>query len=339
MKAAVYHGPKDIRIEEVELRKPKEDEVCIKIKYCGVCGTDIHIYEGDSGAFAVKPPLIPGHEFAGVVEAVGDAVEHLKVGDKVSGDPNIMCGRCYFCRNGMEHFCENVTGVGTTADGGFAQYTVMKASHAYKLPENIDLMTAAMAEPMSCCIHGIDLCEIKQGSTVLVIGAGPIGVIMLQLAKLSGAAKLIVSEPVKEKRELALKLGADLVIDPINEDIEKILSEYTKNVDCVIECAGSKRTQEQAVKLAGKSARVMFFGLTSPETEISIKPDDIFKKELTIRSSFINPYTFSRAIDTLASGSVDVKSIITNVVKLEDIKEVFKDPEYRRSGKVMISME
>ena len=124
----------------------------------------------------------------------------------------------------------------------------------------------------------------------------------------------------------------------INEDIEKILSEYTKNVDCVIECAGSKRTQEQAVKLAGKSARVMFFGLTSPETEISIKPDDIFKKELTIRS-FINPYTFSRAIDTLASGSVDVKSIITNVVKLEDIKEVFKDPEYRRSGKVMISME
>lgn len=339
MKAAVYHGPKDIRVEEVDVRKPEKDEVCIKIKYCGVCGTDVHIYEGDSGAFAVKPPLIPGHEFAGVVEAVGEDVKHLKVGDKVSADPNIMCGKCYFCRSGMEHFCENVTGIGTTADGGFAQYTVMKASHAYKLPDHIDFMTAAMSEPMSCCIHGIDLCEIKQGNTVLVIGAGPIGVIMLQLARIAGAAKIIVSEPVKEKRELALKLGADLAIDPINEDIENIISEYTKNVDCVIECAGSQRTQEQAVQLAGKSARVMFFGLSSPETKINVKPDDIFKKELTIRSSFINPYTFSRAIDILASQRVDVKSIITNVVKLEDIEKVFKDPEMRRSGKAMISME
>lgn len=186
---------------------------------------------------------------------------------------------------------------------------------------------------------GIVESEIKQGNTVLVIGAGPIGVIMLQLARIAGEAKIIVSEPVKEKRALALKLGADFAIDPINEDIENIISEYTKNVDCVIECAGSQKTQEQAVQLAGKSARVMFFGLSSPETKINVKPDDIFKKELTIRSSFINPYTFFRAIDILASQRVDVKSIITNVVKLEDIEKVFKDPEMRRSGKAMISME
>lgn len=339
MKAAVYHGPKDIRVENVADKKAGPGEVLIKIKYCGVCGTDIHIYEGDSGAFAVNPPLIPGHEFAGEVVEVGEGVTKLKVGDRVSGDPNIMCGECYYCRSGMEHFCSSVKGIGTTADGGFAEYTVMNASHVHKVPDELDFMTAAMAEPMSCCIHGIDLCEIKQGDTVLVMGAGPIGIIMLQLAKLSGAAKLIVSEPVEEKRALALELGADIVIDPINQDIESILKENTSNVDCVIECAGLVKTQEDAVRLAGKSARVMFFGLGSPDARISIKPDDIFKKELKITSSFINPYTFPRAIAMLATGKVDIKSIITNEVLLDDIAEVFKNPEYRRSGKVMIKMD
>ncbi len=300
MKAAVYHGVRDIRVEEVPDKIIGPDEVSLDIKYCGVCGTDIHIFNGEGGSFEVNPPLIPGHEFSGIVTEVGDNVTNVKVGDHVTGDPNIMCGKCYYCRNGMEHFCVNAIGIGTTADGGFAEKLVMRSSHVFKVPDDMDFKVAAMVEPVSCCIHGIDLCNIKSGDTVLVIGGGPIGIIMLQLAKESGAAKVILSEPVLEKRELALKLGADYVVDPTTEDVAEVLDRVSENVNCVIECAGITKTQEDAVSLAGKKATVLFFGLVSPEDKISIKPDQIFKKELTIISSFINPYSYTRAIDVLS---------------------------------------
>ena len=229
-------------------------------------------------------------------------------------------------------------GIGTTVDGGFAEQLVMNASHVFKVPKDMDFKVAAMTEPISCCLHGIDLCNIRAGDTVLVIGGGPIGIIMLQLAKQSGAAKVILSEPVASKRELALSLGADLTVDPISEDVVSFLEANTANVDCVIECAGTVRTQQDALEFAGHGATIMYFGLVSPEDTITIKPDTIFKKELTITSSFINPYTFPRAIDVLASGKLDVTSIITQVIPLDNIVDVFTQPELRRDGKVVIQM-
>ena len=338
MKAAVYHGPLDLRVEEVPVRELKDNEVLIQVKYCGVCGTDVHIFHGDGGAFAVTPPLVPGHEFSGVVAKVGAAVTQVKPGDKVSGDPNDMCGECYYCRNGKQHFCTNNIGVGTTVDGGFAEYVIMREKQVYKFADHLSFIEAAMAEPIACCLNGIDLCNIKAGDTVLVIGGGPIDMIMMQLAKYSGASKLILSEPVPEKREMALKLGATKVIDPINEDIQAILDEYCDNVDVVIECAGNIRTQEQAVKLAGKTATVMLFGLASPDESFPLKPDEVFKKELTITSSFINPYTFQRAISVLESKVIKLDELITNIVPLDQIADVFTKPEYRRTGKVMIKV-
>lgn len=338
MKAAVYHGPQNIKVEEVKRREIKEDEVVIQVKYCGVCGTDIHIYNGDGGSYEVNPPRIPGHEFSGVVTEVGAAVKNVRPGDRVSGDPNIMCGECYFCKNAMEHFCENAVGIGTAMDGAFAEYIVMSAKNVYKVPDNLDFMTAAMTEPVSCCLHGIDLCRIQPGDTVLVIGGGPIGMIMIQLAKMAGAAQVILSEPVKEKRELALKLGASAAVDPIEEDVEQYLKAHTHNVDCVIECVGNTHTEMDAIHFAGNKATVMFFGLAGPNDTITVRPDEIFKKELNITSSFINPYVYHRALKILDSGELDVKSIITNIVPLDDIEKVFEDPEYRRSGKVMIKV-
>ncbi|MGC4019943.1 MAG: zinc-dependent alcohol dehydrogenase family protein [Muricomes sp.] len=338
MKAAVYHGPQDLRVEEVPERALESNEVRIKVKYCGVCGTDIHIYNGDGGSSKVTPPLIPGHEFSGAVSEVGSAVQKFKEGDKVTADPNDMCGECYFCKNAMQHFCTNNIGVGTTVDGGFAEYVIMHEKQVYKVPDHLSYLEAAMAEPISCAIHGIDLCNIKAGDTVLVMGGGPIGISMLQLAKNAGAAKVILSEPVEEKRALALKLGADLTVNPIEEDVEKFLAENCKNVNVVIECVGNIHTQQDAIKFAGKGATVMFFGLAAPEENFPLKPDDIFKKELHVTSSFINPYTFERAIEVLASGKIDVESIITNIVPLDNIVDVMEKPEYRRSGKVMIEL-
>lgn len=338
MKAAVYHGPGDLRVEEVPVRKLKDNEVKIQVKYCGICGTDIHIFHGDGGCCDVTPPLVPGHEFSGVVAEVGAGVKAVKVGDRVTGDPNDMCGECYFCKNGMQHFCKNNIGIGTTVDGGFAEYVIMREKQVYKVSDDLSFIEAAMAEPISCCLHGIDLCNIKAGDAVLVIGGGPIGMIMMQLAKNAGASKVIMSEPVEEKREQALKLGATKTIDPLHEDVEAVLAEYCENVNVVIECVGNVHTQADAVRFAGRGATIMYFGLAAPEESFPIRPDDIFKKELHITSSYINPYSFERAIQILESGTVELESLITNVVPLDDIADVFTKPEYRRTGKVMIQI-
>ena len=336
MKAAVYYGKQDLRVEEVPEKELKDNEVMIKVKYCGVCGTDIHIFNGDGGSFAVTPPLIPGHEFSGVVAKAGAGVTSVKVGDRVSGDPNDMCGECYYCKNAMQHFCTNNIGLGTTVDGGFAEYVVIREKQVYKFSDELSFIEAAMAEPISCCLHGIDLCNIKSGDTVLVMGGGPIGMIMMQLAKNAGASKVILSEPVEEKRELAVKLGATKTINPIEEDVQAVLDDYCANVDVVIECVGNIHTQEDAIKFAGKGATVMYFGLAAPDESLPLKPDDVFKKELKITSSFINPYTFERAIQVLESKAIDLESLITNIVPLDDIVDVFTKPEYRRTGKLMI---
>ncbi len=338
MKAMVYKGPKELQIEEVDVPEIGDRDILVKVKYCGVCGTDIHIYQGDGGSFEVSPPLIMGHELSGIVEQIGKQVSKVKIGDLVSVDPNDMCGECYFCKNAMEQFCQNNKGYGTTVDGGFAEYIVAGEKQVFKFRDGTDALTAAMAEPLSCCVHGIDLCNIVPGSEVLIIGGGPIGLIMMQLAKMSGASKVILSEPVEEKRELGLRLGADLAIDPTTEDLEAILLSECKNINTVIECVGNTKTIENAIHLAGKGATIMLFGLTGPDAKITVKPDVIFKKELKITSSFINPYSFERAISIIESGRVNVTDVITDIVGLDHAIDVFENPEYRRKGKVVVKM-
>ena len=337
MKAAVFYGKHDIRVQDVKELALGPHDVRIAVAYCGVCGTDIHIYEGDPGAAPVTPPNILGHEMSGVVTETGAQVTLVKAGDRVAVDPNEMCGQCFYCRNAMGHFCTHMTGYGTTARGGFAEYLTVPEKQVYKIPDHMPLRHAALSETVSCCVHGIDLCNIRAGQTVLVIGAGPIGLIMLQLAKLQGAAHIIVSEPTAQKRELALKLGADRTVDPVQEDPASILTGYP-NVDCVIECVGSVRTMTQAVNLAGRGATVMFFGLTPPGAELNIKPYDVFARELHITASFINPYTFTRAIDLLAQEKINVRDIISLTLPLDDILRVFEEPACRQGGKVLIAM-
>jgi len=338
MRALVYKGKQNLAVETVIIPEVAENYVLIKLLYCGVCGTDMHIYNGEGGAYEVTPPLIMGHEFSGIVEKVGAKVSKVKAGDLVTVDPNDMCGNCYYCNNAMEQFCTNNIGIGTTVDGGFAQYIAVCDTQVFKYKDGMDAVTAAMTEPVSCCLHGILLCDIKPGAEVMIIGGGPIGLIMLQLSKLSGAGKLILSEPVAEKRALALKLGADLVINPLEEDVEAILKENCKNLTTVIECVGNVRTIENAIQWAGKGATVMMFGLTGPSAELSIRPDVFFKKEIKLTSSFINPYSFESTISILESGKLNVKDLVTDIVDLEDSVSVFEDIKYRKSGKVLIKL-
>lgn len=337
MKAAVFFGTRDLKIQDLEPRKLKPGEVLLKVQACGICGTDIHIYEGAQGSATVFPPVILGHEFAGKVCEIGSGVKDIRIGDRVSVDPNIFCGKCYYCRSGKFHLCERLTAIGVTIDGGFAEYCIVPENQAYQLPPNVSYAEGALGEPVACCLHGIDLAGITPGDTVLIIGGGTIGLIMLQMAKIAGAARLILSEPVKEKRVRAMTFGADIVIDPVRENFEQAIKSHTgRGVNIAIECVGIKHTMEQAIQSACKGGTIMMFGLTPPGCEIPLKPFEVFRRELTIKSSFINPYTQARAMELLGSGRIKVKQLISQVVSLDNIVVFFEKEDFRKKGKIVI---
>ena len=334
MKAAVFYGKNDLKIEDIPKPRAKKGEVLVKVHACGICGTDAHIFCGDEGAAKTPAGTVLGHEFAGEIVEIGDGVSGFSIGEKVSVDPNKLCGGCEYCKRGIGHFCTDMTGIGTTVNGGFAEYCAVPATQAQKVMPSVSFEQAAMSEPVSCCLHGIELCNIKCGDTAAVIGCGMIGLIMVQLLKLSGAAKIIAIEPIEQKRKQALSLGADIALAP--DEVEKALKNISQ-IDCVIECAGRTDTIEQAIRIAGKNSVVMMFGLTAPQAEIKVKPFEIFKKEITLRSSFINPYTFPAAVKLIESGKLDVSSIVYEKAPLEELPKILADSRRRSLGKYIIT--
>lgn len=338
MKAAFFYSKEDLRVEEIATPKIGADEVLIRVRACGVCGTDMHIFDGDEGAAPTPAGTVLGHEFAGEVVAIGASVTSVRVGDRVCVDPNKLCNECDYCRGGVGHFCEHMIGIGTTVNGGFAEYCAVPQSQVYKFGEGVAFTQAAMTEPVACCLHGIDMCDIEPGATVAVIGGGMIGLLMLQLAKLKGASTLIMIEPIAEKRALAQKLGADLVIDPFTENAEEaIAAAGIKRIHTVIECVGRTATVAQAIALAGKKSTVMLFGLTRPRDEVAIKPFELFKKEITLRASFINPYTQQRALSLIESGKIDVSSMIYKTASVDELPQILADKKERALGKYVIT--
>lgn len=336
MKAARFYEKHKLVVEDVPIRELEPDEVLVKIRYCGICGTDVHIFEGDEGSVEVTPPTTLGHEFSGDIAEVGSAVRKLKTGDRVSVDPNASCDMCYFCANGRKHLCKDMVGIGTAADGGFAEYIIVKEHLAFVIPDSVSYESAAMIEPISCCLHGAELTGVELGDTVMVVGTGNIGLIMIQLVKYMGASKIIAVEPSEIRRERAKHYGAHIAVHP-DEDLSKILEEQNiANIDKVIDCAGLTVTAEYALKYAGKGATIMLFGLTGPNDRIEIMPFDLFKRELTIKASFVNPYAYERSVRLLESGIVNVDEIITDIVELDDIQSVFENRLYSKNGKVLI---
>lgn len=336
MKAAVFYGKEDLRIEEVDTPEVNADEVLIKVKACGICGTDMHIFDGSEGAAPTPTGTVLGHEFAGEVVMCGDKIDNIRPGDTVCVDPNKLCGSCDYCRGGIGHFCENMIGIGTTVNGGFAEYCCVPATQVYKF-DGVSYSEAAMTEPTACCLHGIDMCDIEPDFTVAVIGGGMIGLLMLQLARRKGAAKVIMLEPIEAKRAIAESLGADVVIDPKNGNIDRILTERgIDRINTVIECVGKPETMAQAVSIAGKKSTVMLFGLTKPDEEVKIKPFELFKKEITLKTSYINPYTQKRALDLIESKQINVASLIYKTISLDELPALLRNKEYRRFGKYIV---
>ena len=333
MKAVILTGKHQVQIGDFPAPPMDSGSVKVAVSYCGLCGTDFHKYEGKSGSRPLKLPVPLGHEVSGIVEAVGDAVTALRPGDRVTVDPNWSCGKCRFCRNGLTHMCENSKGVVK----GMADYVCPPQENVYKIPDTLSLRDAALTEPLSCCLHVMDLLDVKLGETVAIVGMGAIGAIMVQLCRLASAAEIIVIETQEDKREKAMALGATRFINPAKADpAEEIARLGIPNVDKVMECVGLPVTVNTALDVAGRCARVVLFGLGDPANPVPFNQYAAITKELDIRTSFLNPHTTDRAIRLLASGAIDADSVVSKEMDAESLLTELRDRTYSRQGKVMV---
>ena len=336
MRAAVFYGIRDLRLEDVPKPKISDNEVLIRVNASGICGTDIHIYRGE---WKTNTPIILGHEFSGVIADVGREVKGLNVGDPVVAEPNIPCGSCYFCRmSERNYFCENLEATGVTVNGAFAEYVKVVASNVYRLPKAYNLDEAALIEPLACCVRGIDQAKIKAGDTVAIIGAGPVGLILLQLALKSGASMVIQTDMEDSRLSIAKDLGADHTINVTKADPVESIKELTGGygVDVAIEAVGKPEAITQAMRATRRGGRLVIFGVSPEDAVWKVRPFELYDKELTIKTSYRSPYTFQRAVKIAVSGLVRLKPLISHVFKLDEIHGAFEVAEKRLEGAVKV---
>jgi len=336
MKAAVLHGIGDLRVENVPMPEISTDEVLINVKSTGICGTDVHIYKGE---WKTQMPMILGHEFSGMIANSGHNVKGLKAGDHVVAEPNIVCGTCNFCRmSERNYFCENLVATGITVNGAFAEYVKIEGRNVYKISEALSFEEAALMEPLACCVRGIDQAQIKVGDTVAILGAGPIGLILLQLVKMAGASRVIQTDMEETRLQLALKLGADHTINIGKEEPVEAIKELTGGygVDVAIEAVGSPKAIAQAMKATRRGGKLNIFGVSAQDAVWEVKPFDLYDKELTITTSYRSPFTFQTAVKMASTERVRLKPLVSHIFRLEEIERAFEVAEKRLEGAVKV---
>ena len=337
MKALRLESVGNLFVRNVEKPLPGPDDLLVRVEACGICGTDRHLFLGE---FPSKPPVTIGHEFAGIIEAIGTDVTGFKIGDRITGDPNISCGRCPQCMAGRVNLCRNLQAIGIHRDGGLAEYVIVPQKQAFAIPLSLNPLHGAFCEPLACCLHGIDMAEIKAGSSVVVLGGGVIGLLTVQLARLAGATTIILSTRQESKRRLAENVGATATVDPSSTDIIDAIAGpaglVPGGVDVVIECAGVSETMQQSVRLAKAGGTVIILGVMPQGAKIEIEPFDILFRELRVLGSFINPFTHRRAADLLASGAVNVEKLISRTVTLEEAVDIIRHPAGAGEVKVLV---
>ena len=342
MKAAVYYGPKQLKIEEVQLGSVTDKEIIVKIEYCAICGTDLRIY--NTGNDKIKEKRIIGHEITGIVQEVGSLVEGYKQGDKVLIAPVVSCGKCHYCKNGKSNLCDSAFTVGYQVDGGFAEYIrisekIISAGSLIKLDDHADLRKATLAEPLSCVINGQEYLSIKPGDRVLVIGAGPIGVLNALLAKAKGAI-VFIKDINKDRLKLIEDLGIYILDPDLNtKEALKMVNEGMDLVDVAIVACSVAEAQREALMRVVKGGRVSFFaGLPRQITENALPTNSIHYNEISVfgANSSTAPQV-KRAYDLINKGIIDASQIISKEVSLENVFEGFKDIQEGKALKVVVN--
>ena len=333
MKAAVLKEIGVLEVQDVPEPKTALDQIKVKIAYSGICGTDPEIVEGRF--VPPKPPLGPnilGHEASGTIVEIGKDIKgDFKIGQKVAMNFRSSCGACYYCTNKMEHFCERMS----PASGAMAEYAVYNESAVFPLPDGLPLDIGALLEPVSVAVHTIDIAQVKVGDTVIITGAGTIGMLLLQLGIRSGAAKVLVSEPIAEKRKLAKELGADVVVDPVKENLEEAAKKLTngRGFNVCLEASGKIAVAKQLIYLTENCGTIVWCAVYPRDAEVGVLPFYMYQKELTIRSILVSPYSFRRAMSMLPK--LNLKPLIT-VYPLKDVVKAFEAHKAGKGVKVML---
>jgi len=324
MIAAVMTGLKTIEMQKRLIPVPKDNEVLVKIKHVGLCGSDIHFYEhGRIGDVVMDRPTVLGHESAGEIVEVGKDVKDLKVGDMVALEPGVGCGKCEFCKTGRYNLCPDVAFMAIPGyDGAFAEYVAYPYDMAFKLPEEMDTIEGGLIEPLAVGFHAASQSGIKVGQSAVILGSGCIGLVTLLVLKMMGISEIYVADVIDKRLQKAKEFGATRVIKADTEDTVKTIMELTggKGVDCVFETAGNKITTAQTVKLVKGGGVVTIVGM-SAESVIPYDISALVWKEATIKTVFRYRNLYPTAIKAVAAGQIPLKAVASDYFKFQDVQK------------------
>lgn len=339
MKAARLHDVGDLRVDEVDRPElQNDDDVLIKIHSCGICPSDLRAYTGQRKRRSAEPHT-PGHEWAGEIIDAGDAVEGYAVGDRVAPSWRVMCGRCHYCIRGMANYCENLER--GRVRGGFCEYGVAPSGHMVKVPDDVSSLQACFTEPVACCINGNLDTRIRTGDFVAIVGAGPIGLTHVMLAKHAGA-RVVVSDVIQSRLDKALELGADGAINAAKEDPVERIKEMTGGygADCVITAMGIVKAQAQALDMVDIGGRINFFAGTYPAGTFDMDPNHIHYRTIHVTGSHdYTPRHFEIAMDFIQMRTVDVAALVSHELALADVQKGFEIVKNQEGLKVIIHMD
>jgi 2-desacetyl-2-hydroxyethyl bacteriochlorophyllide A dehydrogenase len=325
MKAAVITAPGEIAIEEVADPTPGDNDVVVEVAAVGICGTDLHIFEGE---FAPKLPIVPGHEMSGTVVAVGKSVTEVKIGDAVAIDPSLHCGECFYCRRARGNLCENWNALGVTYPGAAAQFLLSPKKNIHKLPKNVDLKSAALIEPLSCAVRGFDQLPRNPGSHYLIYGSGTMGLMMAEMAKVNGAASVSIVDLNQDKLKTAQVLGFTNLAKSADE------FDQPRGFDVVIDCTGVTEAIKDGLKHVMPGGTFLQFGVANKDAKVEIEPFWVYNKEINIVGSMAVLHSFDRAVELFASGVLNVDVMISDRYSLEnyaDALTAFKSGKGRKT--------
>lgn len=324
MKAAVISGINQIKIENFPDPVPSEREVVVKVAAVGICGTDLHILEGE---FAPTLPIIPGHEMSGAVVALGSKVTEFKVGDLVAIDPSLHCGECFYCKRARGNLCENWGALGVSVSGAAAEYLKTPVKNCYALPDGVSVKDAGLIEPLSCAVRGFDVLPRIPGSDYLIYGSGTMGLMMMEMAKRNGAASVSIVDPNKEKLKTAEILGVDQLGVSADE------FEKARGWDVVIDCTGVVPAIKDGLTRVMPGGTFLQFGVANESAKVEIEPFWIYNKEINIIGSMAVLHSFGRAVELFAAGVIDPQVFISHRFGLTDYEkglEIFKSGASRK---------
>lgn len=326
MKQAKIIEPNRLVIEEGPTPKPSPGEVLIKVMASGICGTDLHIFRG---SYLGLYPVVPGHEFAGLIVELGEGVSRFKPGDRVAVEPNLSCNNCVNCLNNRQNFCLNWQAIGIARPGAMAQFVTAPENAVFDLGD-VSFEAGSFVEPLSCVLHGLENAKIEMGANVAIIGAGPIGLLLLKAVRLAGAAKVTVADRAPSRVELARRCGADVCLTDTGQLQQNAY-------DAVVDASGSLQVLPGTLDWARHGGTLLWFGVPPSGATINLEPFKVFRKELSIHSAFTSVRNSHQAVDLLRSGRIAVEDLVSHKLPLDELEpgiELIEKGD--RVGKVLI---